>query len=860
MLLVVFVAWLVGMATLTVWLQNADPGAAETTATATTSATTEHVPTSHATPNSTTSDDTSSGGAAAGLDRSQQRAPATSDMDAADAAAVCSNKTGQQAALEAAATPDSGADDSVDPCRNLALHVTGNWLREASDGEDRSFSLMERDNAETLFDIFEIEHRRSWGRGGAGILHRYMRACEASHAASEAAAEASAAASVLCERGAEILRAPNSSVLVGTMGKMSREGAVVPFYFTVETDRRVGRKPVLYFEQDGVLASDDRVFSSDRAKASHVEELKRVLRVFRTVCGDTVPAAAAVDVAAFGEQAHSVERELHLSHERSAAQDVVGYVLHTGEYERDVLPMREARTLLGPAFSFAEFARGFMPENAEWVRRAEGAEVWLYRKAFFERFARVWADSRNLRRWRAYLLCALVVSQMRYMPLFFPEVRASISREMLHGGVRQEMFQPLLRADGQKLHAVSGGGARARSYATPWRRSSHQHTTTKHVAASSSPTTRGPHRLLARESAKSAAVVPRFARDGGTAGAGGAVTGEPLPECLWHTWQHVSPQVARWFAQVRAPDFVRAQIRTIVEDVRDAMVSLLRTASGLAPANVEKQIRKLDAMVIKIGTPNNGFPAKLDEVEVSDASFQRNAVEMDRWHRATQTASLLADTVPRDGPFVESTSLTETNAFYNPQENCISVLAGLFLPPFYSPRYDDTRLMAGIGMVVGHELAHSVDYTGVYWNEHGSLDAAFATDEFVAETWHRTACVRDQYTDFTRLGNVQDGTVTVAEDWSDVFGTKAALEVAIRRANLTDSAADAPRRRALVREFFEHYARNWMVAYTRQSERAVIRNDVHSVAEVRINNVFANSARGLRAFGCRGTPVCPNVP
>jgi predicted metalloendopeptidase len=63
-----------------------------------------------------------------------------------------------------------------------------------------------------------------------------------------------------------------------------------------------------------------------------------------------------------------------------------------------------------------------------------------------------------------------------------------------------------------------------------------------------------------------------------------------------------------------------------------------------------------------------------------------------------------------------------------------------------------------------------------------------------------------------------------------------------------------------VRDFFTHYARNWMVAYTKESEAAVIASDVHSVAEVRINNVFANSKRGLRAFGCHGMPVCPDVP
>ena len=640
-----------------------------------------------------------------------------------------------------------------------------------------------------------------------------MRACEHSHEEGD-----DDAADLLCPHAETIMDAHNTSQLDELLGVMSREGAVIPFYFNVETSRYAGRSPLIYLEQDGVFASDMRVFSSQLHRDGHVGTLMRVLRVLKDLCG------LDIDVSAFANDAHRVEGALRRAHAASAAEDIVGYVLHTGEYHQDLVTMEEAELDIGSAFSMQRFLTGFMPENSEWVRVAMSKKVWLYRREFFLQFKELWSRVLKIAAWQSYLLCALIISRMQYMPKWFPEVRNSVAQRMQHD-TENEVFRPLLREANDELHHVAGGGARARSYATPWMR---------------------------RNTVRVKRVTPRA----------NVLTQRTnsMAECLWHAWHHAAPQVSRWFAQVRAPKREREHILSIVEDVRETMIEMLELASGVNPTHMRKQIQKLRDVVIKVGIPNNGFPADVSQLRLSARSFHRNALIMDRWHRATQTAVLMEDSVPRDGPFMDGVSLTEVNAFYNPQANSISVLAGLFLPPFYSYDFTYTRLMAGIGMVIGHELAHAVDYTGIYWDHNGNLDAEFATDSFVMDSWARTLCVRRQYTDITRLGNVQDGTVTIAEDYSDIFGAKAALETALKRANLTDGASNKRKRDALVRDFFTHYARNWMVAYTKESEAAVIRSDVHSIAEVRINNVFANSLRGLRAFGCRGVPVCPDVP
>src|ERR1039457_3740903 len=49
------------------------------------------------------------------------------------------------------------------------------------------------------------------------------------------------------------------------------------------------------------------------------------------------------------------------------------------------------------------------------------------------------------------------------------------------------------------------------------------------------------------------------------------------------------------------------------------------------------------------------------------------------------------------------------NAYYDPLMNNINFPAGILQPPFYDNKMDDGVNFGGIGMVIGHELAHGFD-------------------------------------------------------------------------------------------------------------------------------------------------------
>lgn len=52
------------------------------------------------------------------------------------------------------------------------------------------------------------------------------------------------------------------------------------------------------------------------------------------------------------------------------------------------------------------------------------------------------------------------------------------------------------------------------------------------------------------------------------------------------------------------------------------------------------------------------------------------------------------------------------NAYYNPRENHIYFPAGILQKPFYDANFPLALNYGGIGVVVGHEIAHAFDRQG----------------------------------------------------------------------------------------------------------------------------------------------------
>jgi len=179
------------------------------------------------------------------------------------------------------------------------------------------------------------------------------------------------------------------------------------------------------------------------------------------------------------------------------------------------------------------------------------------------------------------------------------------------------------------------------------------------------------------------------------------------------------------------------------------------------------------------------------------------------------------------------------NAYYSPVENSINILAGIIGPPFYDRRYTRATLFGTIGAVIGHELSHAFDSTGVHFDPMGSLTRWIPESDMKAYE-AREACFLKRYNVTTRLGNRVDPAQTLGENIADTMGTRAALDAYVYHTrHMYKGAGRYPNDREF-REFIEAYAQMWCTNQSPESEAVRVASDPHAPGGTRINGALSS--------------------
>src|SRR6202142_2335347 len=111
------------------------------------------------------------------------------------------------------------------------------------------------------------------------------------------------------------------------------------------------------------------------------------------------------------------------------------------------------------------------------------------------------------------------------------------------------------------------------------------------------------------------------------------------------------------------------------------------------------------------------------------------------------------------------------NAYYNAQMNDINFPAGVLQPPLFDFKLDDAPNYGNTGATIGHELTHGFDDEGRNFDAKGNL-RDWWTKKDSAAFEERTACVVDQYAQYTVVDNIKiNSKLTLGEDVADLGGT-----------------------------------------------------------------------------------------
>jgi predicted metalloendopeptidase len=171
-----------------------------------------------------------------------------------------------------------------------------------------------------------------------------------------------------------------------------------------------------------------------------------------------------------------------------------------------------------------------------------------------------------------------------------------------------------------------------------------------------------------------------------------------------------------------------------------------------------------------VGEPAHGLDAWFDDAANLGDSFLGN-VDAVAARRTNTTWARWVDHVAsnalQDQPLLKSTR--DSQAYYNPIPNSVTLCAGVMLPPFYSPKYNNESALAALGHIVAHEFMHSMDRNGLSFDESGSYTPWLSTATWNAHT-AASDCLVSQYTRSTLYGNTHSGARTVNENIADQLG------------------------------------------------------------------------------------------
>lgn len=328
-------------------------------------------------------------------------------------------------------------------------------------------------------------------------------------------------------------------------------------------------------------------------------------------------------------------------------------------------------------------------------------------------------------------------------------------------------------------------------------------------------------------------------------------------KCIRITQHMIPGLVAQTFLMNMMPqkEQIRTQVRSMVENIVNVYKGLIQMSKWLSQMDKDTALKKLNNLIVRVIEPDEWNTEPFAQrISADRYDHNMNLVRRYRMHRNLQLWHKDSpDELDRNELAFFVAPLSDVNAYYSPSSNTITILAGILQKPFFNMDYDDVTKYSIIGSIIGHELGHMFDSSGIYWDENGSFKASSIwSREGLALFKDRTKCVVREYNDTPSSNglNCADlpddfsyGESTLGEDMADLIGVKLSF-----KAYFDNHAASATSGQK--QYFFMNFAQAWCSSYEPAYMCDMIREDVHAIAEYRVDKTLKNTQEFLQVFGC----------
>ncbi|VDO97584.1 unnamed protein product [Soboliphyme baturini] len=307
--------------------------------------------------------------------------------------------------------------------------------------------------------------------------------------------------------------------------------------------------------------------------------------------------------------------------------------------------------------------------------------------------------------------------------------------------------------------------------------------------------------------------------------------------------------------------------RQLVEFTADAFGSRLKALKWMDDNSKSKALQKVKDFVENIAYPdwtmidssiNAYYESLTNEISTSDP-FVSLTTKLTAFDEAVNFQQLLKKPDRKD--FLGSPA--DVNAWYIAQYNSITIPAAIANPSFYSTEYPMAVNFGALGAVIGHEMTHGFDNSGVQFDAIGKLQMWMSAAS--EKGFQKMAeCVVNQYSNvcYKKVNKCINGNQTEGENIADNGGIKAAF---YGYQNYVKSyGQEAPvnnlKDYTMNQIFFLAFAHSWCEITTPEQLLKQLDGDVHSPADARVIETLKNFPEFSAAFNCpKGTEMNPEI-
>ena len=303
--------------------------------------------------------------------------------------------------------------------------------------------------------------------------------------------------------------------------------------------------------------------------------------------------------------------------------------------------------------------------------------------------------------------------------------------------------------------------------------------------------------------------------------------------------------IGKLYVEKYFPESSKQRVLTMVHNLQAALAERIDAATWMSAATKAMAKDKLQNFIIKIG-----YPDKWRDYSSLVIDDSLSLYENMRRVSAYMTKDYIERKVNKPVNKAEWLMTPQTiNAYYNPTTNEICFPAAILQPPFFDAEADDAVNYGGIGAVIGHEMSHGFDDQGCQFDKTGNQHNWWtAADK--ANFDKRTKVLEDYFGNVEILPGVKvNGKQTLGENIGDNGGLNIALQALqnqMKKAPLGDKDGFTPEQR-----FFLNWARVWASNASPQIIDYLVKSDVHSPNEARVNNALPHIDAWYKALGVK---------